>query len=437
MSEYSIPYGKTTQKFNLPRDWQVSVLKPEAREALKDPVQAVMKSLVDLGTGFDSQGIRKTVAIAINDKTRPVPHGILLPPLLSWLEQRGYQPEDITLIIATGTHTPMPPEEHHLIVPGNIDDSYRIISHDALDRDSLVDLGVTSSGTPCIVNRIFVESDLRIVVGNIEPHQYMGWSGGVKSAAIGLGGNKSITANHSMLSREGAGPCRFADNPVRQDVEEMGRLIGIHLALNVVMNEGKEIVAVFTGDPESVMKRGIDEAQSLFTVTIDGPADLVITAAGGYPKDINLYQTQKALRHASAAAKPGAPMVLAGACPEGIGSVPYETWMKGKTSHEQVRESFSREDFKLGPHKAMQFAVDAMDREVLLVSEIPEETVRRMLLEPAHSVQEAVDGIRKNWKSEGRPEPIRVAILPYGNATVPVVGDSRDLRPATALHPEG
>ncbi|MCK5249230.1 MAG: DUF2088 domain-containing protein, partial [Spirochaetaceae bacterium] len=113
MSEYSIPYGKTTQKFNLPRDWQVSVLKPEAREALKDPVQAVMKSLVDLGSGFDSQGIRKTVAIAINDKTRPVPHGILLPPLLSWLEQRGYQPEDITLIIATGTHTPMPPEEHH------------------------------------------------------------------------------------------------------------------------------------------------------------------------------------------------------------------------------------------------------------------------------------------------------------------------------------
>ena len=85
----------------------------------------------------------------------------------------------------------------------------------------------------------------------------------------------------------------------------------------------------------------------------------------------------------------------------------------------------------------MRCAVDAMDREVLLVSEIPEETVRRMLLEPAHSVQEAVDGIRKNWKSEGRPEPIRVAILPYGNATVPVVGDSRDLRPATALHPEG
>lgn len=435
MSDYVVPYGKTTQKFNLPRDWQVSVLKPEARKVLKDPARAVSKSLADLGTGFDSQGSRETVAIAINDKTRPVPHGILLPPLLSWLEQRGYRRENITLIIATGTHTPMPPEEHHLIVPGDIDNKYRIMTHDADDKDSLVDLGVTSSGTPCIVNRFFVESNLRIVVGNIEPHQYMGWSGGVKSAAIGLGGAESITANHSMLSREGAKPCRYNDNPVRQDVEEMGRLIGVHLALNVVMNEGKEIVGVFAGDPVSVMKRGIDEARSLFTTTIDVPADLVITSPGGHPKDINLYQAQKALRHAAVAAAPGAPMILMGACPEGVGSASYEAWMEGKTSHEQVREDFNHEEFKLGPHKAMLFAGDAMGREVYLVSELPEETVRRMLLKPVRSVQEAVDKIRGNRESEGRSEPMRVAILPYGNATVPIVMPS--IPPATALHPAG
>ncbi len=410
--------------FHLPEEWQVSLIKPEPREALNNPVNEIVKALNDLGAEFNAGQDRKKAAVAINDKTRPVPHNLLLPPLVHWLNERGFKREDITFIIASGTHTPMLPAEHHLIVPKEIDEQFRIISHDADREDSLVNLGVTSSGTPCTINRIFAEADLKIVVGNIEPHQYMGWSGGVKSAVIGLGGAESIRTNHAMLSLKGASPCRYDDNPVRQDVEESGRLIAVHLALNVVMNDKKEIVSVFAGNPVSVMKRGINEALSLFTAAVSSRSDLVITSPGGYPKDINLYQTQKALRHASAAAKPGAPMILAGCCIEGVGSGPYEAWMNDKTSHEEVRNTFNQEEFKLGPHKAMLFAADAMGRDVYLVSDLPRETVKKMLLKPAASVQDAIDEIRETWREKqqsSRKRPIRAAILPYGYSTVPII----------------
>ncbi len=420
MAEYSIPYGKSKQIFHLPEGWPVSILKPELRDGLNNPVEEITAALNKLGKELSARNETSTAVIAVNDKTRPVPHNLLLPPLLNWLEELGYKRENISLIIATGTHAPMPPEEHHLIVPEEISRKYTIISHDAEDKKNLIELGETTAGTPCTINRIYAEADLRVVVGNIEPHQYMGWSGGVKSAVIGLGGAESIRTNHSMLTMNGAGPCRYKDNPVRQDVEESGRIIDVQLALNVVMNDSKEIVAVFAGDPLTVMKKGIKEAQSLFSVPIDSEYDLVITSPGGHPKDINLYQAQKALRHAAPAAKPDAPMILTGACGEGIGSPPYERWMKDKTSHQQVQEAFENEEFKLGPHKAMLFATDAMNRDVYLVSELPDETVRKMLLIPASSVQEAIGMIQKTGDSS---IPLKTAILPYGNATVPYPED--------------
>jgi nickel-dependent lactate racemase len=291
MAEFSIPYGKSALRFMLPDHWETTVLEqhqpdeptgapPDARP---DAPGAIKKALADLGEKYAAAPGRRTVAIAINDKTRPVPHHLLLPLLLDWLLYSGYSREDVTLIIANGAHPPMEPPEFSKTVPEGILADWRVISHNAYDRDNLVHLGFTRAGTPCEVNSIFFNSDLKIVVGNIEPHQFVGWSGGVKTAAIGLGGAATITANHSMLNREGCGPCLFGDNPVRQDVEHLGRLIGVDLALNVILNENKEILDVFAGDPADVMTRGIALGVRLFIVPVDEPADLVIVSAGGYP----------------------------------------------------------------------------------------------------------------------------------------------------------
>ena len=141
----------------------------------------------------------RSVAIAISDKTRPVPHAILLPPLLQALEKLGIPPGAITLIVATGLHAPMKEAEFADILPADILARYRVISHNAMAMEELVSLGKTRLGTIVQVNRAFADADLRLVVGNLEPHQFMGFSGGVKTAAIGLAGRDTINHNHALM----------------------------------------------------------------------------------------------------------------------------------------------------------------------------------------------------------------------------------------------
>ena len=415
MSLHKLPYGRGSRSFLLPDHAEVTVLQPHDRPGLSDPGRTASEELAGHQPLLSRlAGPARRAAIAVNDKTRPVPHDILIPPLLDALESGGWSRREITFIIAVGAHAPMTQDEFPQVLPPDTADGCRIVSHDADDISGLTDLGTTSRGTPCRMNRDFVEADLRLVVGIIDPHQFVGWSGGVKSASIGLGARETIAANHSLLSSDGSGPCLFEGNPVRQDIEEMGRMAGVHLALNVVMNGRKEIVSVLAGPPEEVMLRGISGGGDTFTASFDSPADLVITSPGGFPKDLNLYQAQKSLRHGARAAAPDAPVIIMAACTEGVGSRRYENWMTDKASHRQVKEAFESEEFLLGHHKGMLFADDAIGRSVYLVSELPDETVRNLLLEPVSDLNVLIESLLAD-----RPQP-RVAVLPNGNSTVPV-----------------
>ncbi len=428
MTEFSLPYGQNVLTVSLPDEWQVELLAPKQIAPLSNPAGAVQRALeTPLGEWrwLDFKGIR-SVAIAINDKTRPVPHSVLLPPLLRRLEALGLPPQAITLLIATGSHPPMSPGEFHKVVPIDILRNYPLVSHDAADADNLVYLGETRRGTPVWINRHFAQADLRIVVGNIEPHQFMGFSGGVKSAAIGLAGAETINHNHAMMRERQARLGRFDDNPPRQDVEEIGRLIGVHFSLNVILNQAKEMVAVLAGEPKLVMGQGMPLVRELYQVQVCAPFDLMLVSPGGHPKDINLYQSQKALAHAAMVTREGGTIILAAACPEGTGSQSYEDWMQGMASYEAVFERFGREAFRLGPHKAFLIARDAARARVLLVSELPADRVKRLLLTPMGSLQEAVS-LALDTLAPGEHMPrrdLRVGVMPWANATIPMLHES-------------
>jgi len=416
--EYSLPYGRSRVTVDLPDEWRIELLAPRQIPAVTDPSAAVNHTLDNPIGGrslLDFAGAQ-SAAIAINDKTRPVPHSILLPPLLRRLEALGLQAEAITLLIATGSHFPMSPDEFYKILPANLSKRYRVISHNASNASNLIHLGKTRRGTPVWINRHFVQADLRIVVGNIEPHQFMGFSGGVKSAAIGLAGTETINHNHAMMTNDRARLGHFDDNPPRQDVEEIGRLIKVHFALNAILNESKEIVGVMAGEPEAVMRGGIPLVRKLYQVAVSVPFDLIIASPGGHPKDINLYQAQKGLAHAALVTKDGGTIILTAACPEGTGSRHYEQWMEGMTSYQAVFERFEREGFRIGPHKAFQIARDAAQVRVLLVSQMPSDFVRRLLLIPAGSLEEAIAVVR-----DSLPPRARVGVMPWANATIPAI----------------
>jgi len=419
MQSFSIPYGQGTLQFTIPCEVTAEVIEPALIPAADDPLAVVEDALDSPLSGIglkDFQGAQ-SAAIAISDKTRPVPHHHLLPTLLQRLKNLGLSPTDIRFFIASGLHPRMEPDEFSAILPGEILEQYQVSCHDPDDDENLLHLGDTQRRTPVWVNRRYTEADLRIVVGDIEPHQFQGFSGGVKSAAIGLAGRVTINTNHSMMIDPEARMGSFDANPARQDVEEIGGMIGIHFALNAILNNKKHLVHALAGDPSAVMQTGIRLSLSLARVQVSAPFDLVIASAGGYPKDLNLYQSQKALSHAGLVVKEGGAIILVAACPQGTGSRSYEAWMKKVHSHEQVIERFHQEGFRVGPHKALQIARDASRLRVILVSEMEPQVVQILLLTPAADLQRAVDSTVLDL-----PQPARAGIFPNSPSTIPVLG---------------
>jgi len=414
--EYALPYGKTELKFRLPDSLPVDVISPKEIVPHPAPELAVLDALEQPRGRFswDDVGEAQSAAIAINDKTRPVPHDLLLPPLLQKLEALGISKERVALLIATGTHPPMRPEEFPAILPGKILANYGVISHDCDDQDALEFAGETQRGTPVWINTHFAQADLKIVIGNIEPHQFQGFSGGAKSAAIGLAGRATINHNHAMMTHPDAVLAEFHKNPARQDIEEMGKILGVDLALNAILNPHKKIVHVLAGDPFAVTESGIPLARQICQIPVQQPYDLMIVSPGGYPKDINVYQSQKGLAHGLQVTKAGGTVILAAACSQGTGSAHYEDWVVGKTSSQEVIEGFNRLGFEIGPHKAFQIARDSSKVDLMVYSDLEPEFARSLLLNPIQDLQATLDAAL-NHITSGQ----RVGILPHASATIP------------------
>ncbi len=416
--EIRVPYGRSTVSAEVPDDVGVDIIELPDTPAATDPIAEVRRALEEpVGDFTWSRPARVgSVAIAVNDKTRPVPHQHLLPPLIERLARLGIPDTAITFYVAVGGHPPMEPAEFSAVMPPEILARFRIVSHDSeLDAD-LVFLGDTSRGTPVWVNRGYAQADLKIVVGTIEPHQFVGFSGGVKSAAIGLAGLATINANHTLMAHPDSRIGTYSTNPARQDVEEIGGLIGVDLALNGVLDQRREIVRVVAGDPVAVMETGAPIARHICQIAVRPDYGLVVASPGGHPKDINVYQSQKAVASAARIIRPGGTIILTAACPEGAGSHHYEQWVSSRSSRQEVIEAFGTEGFRIGPHKAFQIARDTETARLMVCSDMPRELSRKLLLDPVDDLQSAVDlAVAHLAPAE------RIAVLPHAASTIPYV----------------
>lgn len=415
--EYILPYGKQTIAFHLDQLLDIDVFLPKISDSHDNESELVRSAIRNPLNNFhlpQNTGKDTTVAITINDKTRPVPNNLLFPPLLEALHEAGISRDNILVIIATGTHQPMAEKEFCLLLNDDVLSRVKIISHDCDNESSLTFKGTTSRGTPVLVNSLFDQADLKIVVGDIEPHHFAGFSGGVKSASIGVCGRKTINQNHGLLQDPASCVGNYENNPLRQDIEEIGKIIGVDFALNAILNEKKKILHAFFGNPRDVMETGIQILRDNCLTMIEEPYDLVIASAGGYPKDINLYQSQKALTHASLFCKDGGTVILAAACDEGVGSQSYIDFMQGISSHAQARKIFSEKGFTVGPHKAFQFAAIDERIDFKIKSEIDPRLLSNLLISEANDFQNII-----NAEIKAQAHPPRIAVVPYATATIP------------------
>lgn len=415
---HTLKYGDSTLSIQLADHSNFIVIQPPDIPGAIDPLAEVNRA-INHQIGHDRNHISpgKTVAIAINDKTRPVPHQFLLPPLLDHLAHSGITKSDITFYIAPGTHTPMQQREFNAVLPGDLSREYHVVCHNCDDSENMVALGNTSHGTPVFVNSGYYRSDIKVVVGNIEPHHFMGFSGGVKSAAVGLTARKTINTNHSHLVKPEARTGNYYSNPCRLDLEEIGAKIGVIYALNAILNSKREIVQVLWGNPVDVMETGVALSTKICQVEVPHKFDVVIASAGGYPKDINLYQAQKALTNAADITRDGGDVFLIAECVEGAGNSAFVNFLDGIRSSNEALEKFSKEGFSIGPHKAFQIARIAKRVNIHLLSNLDPHLVKRLLFSPI-TLNELSQRLQILSKENS------IAIMPYAVATIPhIPGD--------------
>ena len=350
------------------------------------------------------------IAVVTSDITRPMPTWKVMPALLDELYAGGVKPEDITLVFALGSHRKQTEEEKRHLAGDRAYEEIRCIDGDASD---CVHMGVTSRGTPVDVVRTVAEADRRICLGNIEYHYFAGYSGGYKAIMPGVSTRDAIQNNHSMMVRDDARAGAIEDNPLRMDIEEAGRICGVDFIVNVVLDEHKEIICAVAGDPVKAHREGCAFLDRIYLKEIPAAADIVLVSQGGAPKDLNLYQTQKALDNARHAVKQGGVIVLIGSCKEGLGERVFEEWMTTSPTAESMIERIRR-DFQLGGHKAAAIAMTLQKADIYLVSDLEDDFVRSIFLTPQPDVQTAFDRAMEKMGPGAT-----VLAMPYGGSTLP------------------
>lgn len=415
----SFGFGTGAQEVEVPEENLLGVLhanevetgltgEAEVRRALSEPIgSSRLRDLVKPG---------EKVAIVTSDITRPMPTWTVLPALLDELYAAGCVPEDITLVFALGSHRRHTEEERKHLAGER---AWAEVSCVDADTADCVHMGTTKAGTPVDITRVVAQADRRICLGNIEYHYFAGYSGGAKAIMPGVSTRAAIQSNHSMMVRPEACAGALESNPLRMDIEEAGAVCGIDFIVNVVLSEHKEILRCVAGDAVEAHRAGCAFLDTLYLKELPRAADIVLVSQGGAPKDMNLYQTQKALDNARHAVKQGGVIILIGSCKEGMGERVFEEWMTTASSPDAMIERIGR-DFQLGGHKAAAIAMTLKKAQVWLVSDMEPEFVRSIFLEPWPSAQAALEAAFAKLGPEAA-----VLAMPYGGSTLPRVADHK------------
>jgi nickel-dependent lactate racemase len=352
------------------------------------------------------------IVIITSDITRPMPSRIVLPPLIEELKLAGIDLKDVTIVLALGSHRKHTEEEKKYLVGEAVYEKVKCVDSDTTDY---VNMGVTKRGTPVDIFSIVANADRRICLGNIEFHYFAGYSGGAKAIMPGVSTRAAIQANHSAMVKDAARAGALDDNPVRTDIDEVAEIVHIDFILNVVLDEKKNIVKAVAGHHIEAHREGCRFLDNIYKVEIPAKADIVITTPGGYPKDLNLYQAQKALDNSKHAVKDGGIIILIASCKEGLGEKNFEKWITNSSTPENMIEDIKK-NFELGGHKAAAIALVRKKAKIFLVSDMDEALARKIFMEPFTDVNEA---LKQAFSELG--QDAKVLLMPYGGSTLPIV----------------
>lgn len=411
----NLPFGKAAVTLSVPDENFLKTLLPNELE--KDVVgdAEILRSLANpIGTKHLKELVHtgQKVVIVTSDITRPMPSYRVLPYVLAELNAGGVPDEDITVVFALGSHRTHTEEEQRKLVGDAVYN--RVTCLDS--HGEFVHMGTTSRGTPVDIFKPVADADVRICLGNIEFHYFAGYSGGAKAIMPGVSTRDAIQANHKRMVEEAAKAGAIAGNPIREDIDEVcARFVPIDFIVNVVLDEKKEIRRCVSGHFIEAHREGCKYLDRLYKVSIPQRADIVIVSAGGFPKDLNLYQAQKALDNAKHAVKAGGSILWIASAKEGLGEKTFEQWM---TSHENAADMITHigQEFRLGGHKAAAIAMVLENADIFLYSDLSPELVQKIHLAPCSAPQDTLEFLLKKYGPEAK-----VINMPFGGSTLPQI----------------
>lgn len=429
-----IAYGKTGIEVEVPDRWDSVVIRGEQTNPLPDPRQSLSDALADpIGSAplaqiveslrrdrMASESQRLTAGIAFNDVTRATPNDLIVSSIVEVLLKAGIAPQDITLFNATGTHRTNTPDELKEILGEEISSRFRVIQNESQAASIHSHVGTTKGGNAVRVLTQFLEQDLRIATGFIEPHFFAGYSGGGKAVVPGLADLTTILFNHRAAHMDHADVTwgRTTGNPLWEDLAEAASFVDPIFLVNVTMNSDKAITGVFVGEREEAHRLGCVEVERHASVAVDREFDIVLTSNSGYPLDLNLYQAVKGMSAAARVVRTRGEVVMAAQCWDGVPDHGlFARLLAEASSPEELLERVRSPEYRVqDAWEAHILALVRTKARVTVVSDgLRDADLPPMIVEQATTVEEALAAAAE--RIDRIPS---LCILPDGPLTIPV-----------------
>jgi len=419
-----LPYGNTVTSLNIPAANLAAIVRPREMHATTDPETLVRDALrMPIGAPSCAQLLRngERLLIVIDDMTRPTPISLILPILLQELQVKRKRVH-VTILVALGTHRKMTAEEIRVRVGDEVMSECRVVNHEWDNEETLLDLGMTPSGIPVKVNRLVMDADTCIGVGNIVPHNIAGWSGGGKIIIPGVSSKETTNSTHLLAARAPSTHLGRLANPVRIDIEEGASRTTLRYVVNTILDHHGRLAHVVAGDPRSAHREGVALARTIWEIPVPRLADIVVVSS--YPADLDFWQANKGLYVAERLVKRGGDIVLLTPCPEGLSGQPEHVRtieaLAGVASRELYHEAVRRGIRDFAALTVCDIAARCRDTAYVTVvsSGLTSEMARLFGFDHEPNIDAAV---RKAFQRQG--QDAKITIVTHGGEISPVLSE--------------
>ena len=423
MKSIKMKLGNGYVDVSVPEENLLGVIRKDVPASTKTEEEVIVEALAN---PIDSPRLKEivkpgdTICIVVSDITRAWQRmSVFLPHVVEELNDAGIQDKDIRFLTALGYHRKQTEEEHELLLGSELARRFEMTDHDATDKANLVNLGKTSRGTPITINRIAAEADHLVLTGCCTYHPWVGWGGGKKSILPGISAIESIQHNHLMILDENGQQLpevrsgNIENNPIYLDMIEIAKAVKPSFMFNVIMGHDGKINHAVCGDCITAHEAGCRIVEDLYAIQIRELADITISSQGGYPKDIDVCQTGKAIYHTRHATKPGGTMIILSDCSEGIGPPDANTIFLGSGTNAE-REREVRNLFTVPKFVSYFMCTAAETWDIIIVGSGDPSLLARTAFRTARTVEDALE---MAFERGGRQQ--KIYLMPQGSSALP------------------